>query len=66
LGGIKDDIAHANGVNTTVTDPLHGGFYLHTLDVRIHDIDLAGANWNSLATSSILRVATTHSADDQA
>ena len=42
LGGIKDDIADGNGSNTTVTDPTHGGFYMHTIDLRIHDIELLG------------------------
>jgi maltoporin len=38
LGGIRDDIASGN----TITDPRRGGLYMHTLDLRIHDIDLAG------------------------
>src|SRR6267378_3384842 len=42
LGGIKDDIAESNGVNQIIQDPTKGGLYMHTLDVRIHDIDLAG------------------------
>jgi maltoporin len=42
LGGIKDDLADSNGSNTTVNDPRRGGFYMHTVDARIHDIDLFG------------------------
>jgi maltoporin len=38
LGGIRDDTASGN----TITDPRRGGLYMHTLDLRIHDIDLAG------------------------
>jgi maltoporin len=49
LGGIRDDIAESNGVNTTVTDPLHGGFYMHSIDVRLHDIDLFGGKLELLA-----------------
>jgi maltoporin len=42
LGGIRDDIASGNGFDNTITDPRRGGLYMHTIDLRIHDIDLAG------------------------
>jgi len=42
LGGIRDDIASGNGFDNTITDPRRGGLYMHTFDVRIHDIDLLG------------------------
>jgi maltoporin len=49
LGGIKDDIAASNGANQIINDPTQGGFYMHTLDVRIHDIDLLGGKLELLA-----------------
>jgi maltoporin len=42
LEGIRDDIASGNGFDNTITDPRRGGLYMHTFDVRIHDIDLLG------------------------
>jgi maltoporin len=42
LGGIRDDIASGNGFDNTISDPRRGGLYMHTLDLRIHNIDLAG------------------------
>ena len=42
LGGIRDDIASGNGFDNTITDPRRGGLYMHTFDLRIHDIDLLG------------------------
>jgi maltoporin len=44
MGGIRDDFdnGNTNSTDTTINDPRRGGFYMHTLDVRIHDIDLLG------------------------
>src|SRR6516164_5637908 len=43
LGGIRDDFNFASTTTgTTINDPRRGGFYLHTADFRIHDIDLLG------------------------
>jgi len=50
LGGIRDDFdnggvdtqAITNTIDNTINDPRRGGFYMHTLDARIHDIDLFG------------------------
>jgi maltoporin len=43
LGGIRDDLDNnTNSPQTTVNDPRRGGFYMHTADFRIHDIDLIG------------------------
>src|SRR5215471_15656504 len=43
LGGIRDDFNFSSTTTgTTVNDPRRGGFYMHTADARIHDIDLFG------------------------
>jgi len=44
LGGIRDDFdnGNTNTLDNTITDPRRGGFYMHTIDARIHDIDLLG------------------------
>src|SRR5215469_2071480 len=44
LGGIRDDAdnGNTNTTDTTFNDPRRGGFYMHTADARIHDIDLFG------------------------
>jgi maltoporin len=44
LGGIRDDLDNNNNSTpqTTVQDARRGGFYMHTVDARIHDIDLLG------------------------
>jgi maltoporin len=44
LGGIRDDFDNGstNAIDTQITDPRRGGFYMHVADVRIHDIDLLG------------------------
>jgi maltoporin len=43
LGGIRDDFNFSSTTTgTTISDPRRGGFYLHTADVRIRDIDLFG------------------------
>ena len=44
IGGIRDDFDNGstNGIDTQINDPRRGGFYMHTIDVRIHDIDLLG------------------------
>jgi maltoporin len=46
LGGIRDDFDNgttvAGATDTTINDPRRGGFYMHTIDGRIHDIDLFG------------------------
>jgi maltoporin len=51
LGGIRDDFDNgsANKSDTTINDPRRGGFYMHTLDFRIHDIDLFGGKLELLA-----------------
>jgi maltoporin len=44
LGGTRDDFDNGsnNTADTLINDPRRGGFYMHTLDARIHDIDLLG------------------------
>jgi maltoporin len=44
IGGIRDDFDNGdtNTVDTLINDPRRGGFYMHTVDFRIHDIDLLG------------------------
>jgi maltoporin len=53
LGGIRDDFDNgttvANSNDTTINDPRRGGFYMHTLDFRILDIDLLGGKIELLA-----------------
>src|SRR5438132_6830682 len=51
LGGIRDDFdnGNTNASDTTINDPRRGGFYMHTLDFRILDIDLLGGKIELLA-----------------
>jgi maltoporin len=44
LGGSRDDLDNGNTTtpDTQITDPRRGGLYMHTFDLRIHDIDLWG------------------------
>jgi maltoporin len=44
LGGYRDGLDNGNTTvpETTILDTRRGGFYLHTIDVRIHDINLLG------------------------
>src|SRR5262245_39787400 len=44
LAGIRDDFdnGNTNTHDTIINDPRRGGFYMHTIDARIHDIDLLG------------------------
>jgi maltoporin len=55
LGGIRDDLAFSNGVNQIANSPLSGGFYLHTVDLRIHDIDLVGGKLELLGDYQFFR-----------
>jgi maltoporin len=55
LGGIRDDTTFSNGVNQIANDPLSGGFYLHTVDLRIHDIDLVGGKLELLGDYQFFR-----------
>ena len=44
LGGMRDGLDNGNttAAETPIFDPNRGGFYLHTIDLRIHDINLLG------------------------
>src|SRR6516162_6053661 len=50
LGGIRDDFNFSSTTSgTTINDPRRGGFYMHTADFRIHDIDLLGGKLELIA-----------------
>jgi len=57
LGGIRDDFdnGNVNTLDTTVNDPRRGGFYMHTADFRIHDIDLLGGKLELIADYSFFK-----------
>jgi maltoporin len=65
LGGIRDDIASGYAFNavvgnnvaqdTTISDPRRSGLYMHTIDVRIHDIDLLGGKLELIADYQFLK-----------
>jgi maltoporin len=55
LGGIRDDIASGNGFNTNISDPRRSGLYLHTLDLRIHDINLLGGQLELIGDYQFLK-----------
>jgi maltoporin len=65
LGGIRDDIASGYAFNaavgnnvaqdTTISDPRRSGLYMHTLDVRIHDIDLFGGKLELIGDYQFLK-----------
>ncbi len=50
LGGIRDDLSTG-----TAFDASHGGFYLHTFDVRLQDIDLGPGKLELLGDLQFLR-----------
>jgi maltoporin len=57
LGGIRDDFdnGNTNTTDTTINDPRRGGFYMHTADVRIHDIDLLGGKLELIGDYSFFK-----------
>ena len=55
LGGTRDDIASGNGFNTNISDPRRSGLYMHTLDLRIHDIDLLGGKLELIGDYQFLK-----------
>src|SRR6516162_903357 len=65
LGGIRDDIASGYAFNavvgnnvaqdTTISDPRRSGLYMHTLDARIHDIDLLGGQLELIGDYQFLK-----------
>jgi maltoporin len=65
LGGIRDDIAAGytssavvgNNVaeDTTISDPRRSGLYMHTIDARIHDIDLFGGKLELIGDYQFLK-----------
>jgi maltoporin len=55
LGGIRDDIASGNGFDNTISDPRRSGLYMHTLDVRIHDINILGGQLEVLGDFQFLK-----------
>src|ERR1700736_608797 len=58
LGGIIDDIASGNGFNTNISDPRRSGLYMHTLALRIHDIDLLGGKLELIGDYQFLKSGT--------
>ena len=51
MGGIRDDFDNGstNALDTQISDPRRGGFYMHVADFRIHDIDILGGKLELIA-----------------
>jgi maltoporin len=55
LGGIRDDVASTLNTDVIANDLHHGGFYLHTGDIRLKDIALFGGKFELIGDVQFLK-----------